>query len=55
MLGLAEKVYGEMLNVGVVLKKDNVRNFASCLCGARKFEREYTIMREMINIKKNYS
>ncbi|KAK7817169.1 pentatricopeptide repeat-containing protein, partial [Quercus suber] len=47
VLELAEKAYGEMLDAGVVLNKVNVSNFARCLCGAGKFERAYTVIREM--------
>uniref|UniRef100_A0A7N2MSZ0 Pentatricopeptide repeat-containing protein n=1 Tax=Quercus lobata TaxID=97700 RepID=A0A7N2MSZ0_QUELO len=49
VLELAEKAYGEMLDVGVVLNKVNVSNFARCLCGAGKFERAYTVIREMMS------
>ncbi|CAI9761572.1 unnamed protein product [Fraxinus pennsylvanica] len=33
VLELAEKAYSDMLDVGIVLNKVNVSNFARCLCG----------------------
>ncbi|KAK4857045.1 hypothetical protein QYF36_023994 [Acer negundo] len=49
VLELAEKAYGEMLNVGVVLNKINVSNFARCLCGAGKFDKAYNVICEMMS------
>ncbi|KAK7852794.1 pentatricopeptide repeat-containing protein, partial [Quercus suber] len=49
VLELAEKAYGEMLDAGVVLNMVNVSNFARCLCGAGKFEKAYTVIREMMS------
>ncbi|KAH0992633.1 hypothetical protein GBA52_004116 [Prunus armeniaca] len=49
MLDLAEKAYGEMLDAGVVLNKVNVSNFARCLCGARKYEKAFNVIREMMS------
>ncbi|CAB4293838.1 unnamed protein product [Prunus armeniaca] len=41
--------YGEMLDAGVVLNKVNVSNFARCLCGARKYEKAFNVIREMMS------
>ena len=49
VLELAEKAYGEMLDAHVVLNKVNVSNLARCLCGAGKFEKAYSIIREMMS------
>lgn len=49
LLDLAERVYAEMLENGIVLNKINVANFARCLCAAGKFEKAFTIIREMMS------
>ncbi|XP_020592093.1 pentatricopeptide repeat-containing protein At1g06710, mitochondrial [Phalaenopsis equestris] len=46
---LAEKAYEEMLDVGVVLNKVNVVNFAECLCNLGKFDRIFNVLREMMS------
>ncbi|XP_019191377.1 PREDICTED: pentatricopeptide repeat-containing protein At1g06710, mitochondrial [Ipomoea nil] len=48
MLELAEKIYGEMLDGGVVLNKVNVSNFVRCLCGFQKFEDAFHVIHEMM-------
>ncbi|GMH08712.1 hypothetical protein Nepgr_010552 [Nepenthes gracilis] len=48
-LELAEKVYGEMLNAGLLLNKINVCNFARCLCWGGKFDRAYKVIHEMMS------
>ncbi|GAB2294181.1 hypothetical protein Dimus_028400 [Dionaea muscipula] len=48
-LELAEKVYSEMLNAGVLLNKINICNFARCLCGAKKFDQAYKVIHEMMS------
>ncbi|CAM8995899.1 unnamed protein product [Rhodiola kirilowii] len=48
-LELAEKVYSEMLDAGVVLNKINICNFARCLCSAGKFEKAYSLIFEMMS------
>nr|GMD67703.1 pentatricopeptide repeat-containing protein At1g06710, mitochondrial [Ipomoea batatas] len=48
MLELAEKIYGEMLDGGVVLNKVNVCNFVRCLCGFQKFEDAFHVIHEMM-------
>ncbi|KHN35153.1 pentatricopeptide repeat-containing protein At1g06710, mitochondrial [Glycine soja] len=49
LLELAEKAYSEMLDLGVVLNKVNVSNFARCLCGAGKFDKAFEIICEMMS------
>ncbi|XP_012078862.1 pentatricopeptide repeat-containing protein At1g06710, mitochondrial [Jatropha curcas] len=49
VLELAETAYSEMLEVGVVLNKVNVSNFARCLCGVGKFEKAFNVIREMMS------
>ncbi|TKY71129.1 Pentatricopeptide repeat-containing protein mitochondrial [Spatholobus suberectus] len=49
VLGLAEKAYSEMLDLGVVLNKVNVSNFAWSLCGAGKFDKAFKIICEMMS------
>ncbi|KAF2309433.1 hypothetical protein GH714_002426 [Hevea brasiliensis] len=49
VLELAEKAYGEMLDVGVVLNKVNVSNFTRCLCAIGKFEKAYNVICEMMS------
>ncbi|KAF7151914.1 hypothetical protein RHSIM_Rhsim02G0073500 [Rhododendron simsii] len=49
VLELAESVYAEMLDAGIVLNKVNVSNFARCLCGAGKFDKAYKVIREMMS------
>ncbi|RVW59922.1 Pentatricopeptide repeat-containing protein, mitochondrial [Vitis vinifera] len=44
-----QPAYGEMLDAHVVLNKVNVSNLARCLCGAGKFEKAYSIIREMMS------
>jgi len=46
-LELAEKVYTEMLNLGLVLNKINVSNFSRCLCEVGKFDKAYNVIHEM--------
>ncbi|CAH9102776.1 unnamed protein product [Cuscuta epithymum] len=48
-LELAEKIYEEMLHVGVVLNKVNVCNFVRCLCGSQNFEKAFHVIREMMS------
>lgn len=48
ILDLVEKAYSEMLDLGVVLNKVNVSNFARCLCGAGKFDQAFKIICEMM-------
>lgn len=48
LMELAEKVYEEMLDAGVVLNKVNVVNFAECLCNLGRFGRAFKVMQEMM-------
>ncbi|OAY32027.1 pentatricopeptide repeat-containing protein At1g06710, mitochondrial isoform X2 [Manihot esculenta] len=48
VLELAEKAYGEMLEMGFVLNKVNISNFTRCLCAIGKFEKAYNVIREMM-------
>ncbi|KAL0910017.1 hypothetical protein M5K25_020940 [Dendrobium thyrsiflorum] len=48
MMELAEKVYEEMLDVGVVLNKVNIVNFTECLCNLGKFDRAFKVIQEMM-------
>ncbi|KAF6142990.1 hypothetical protein GIB67_041058 [Kingdonia uniflora] len=48
VMELAEKVYGEMLDAGMVLNKMNVGNFVRCLCSVGKFEKAFSVIREMM-------
>ncbi|KAF4392571.1 hypothetical protein G4B88_015214 [Cannabis sativa] len=48
LLDLAENAYSEMLDAGIVLNKVNVSNLVRCLCGARKFEKAFSVINDMI-------
>ncbi|KAL9239972.1 hypothetical protein vseg_014241 [Gypsophila vaccaria] len=48
-LELAEKVYVEMLDLGLVLNKVNVSSFCRCLCEAGKFDKAYNVIQEMMS------
>uniref|UniRef100_A0A803KPL7 Pentatricopeptide repeat-containing protein n=1 Tax=Chenopodium quinoa TaxID=63459 RepID=A0A803KPL7_CHEQI len=46
-LELAEQVYAEMIDRGLVLNKVNVSSFSRCLCEAGKFDKAYNVIQEM--------
>ncbi|VFR03406.1 unnamed protein product [Cuscuta campestris] len=48
IMQLAEKIYGEMIDAGVVLNKVNVSNFVRCLCAFQKFEKAFCVIQEMM-------
>ncbi|KAK9698361.1 hypothetical protein RND81_08G099000 [Saponaria officinalis] len=48
-LELVEKVYAEMLDLGLVLNKVNVSSLCRCLCEAGKFEKAYNVIQEMMS------
>ncbi|KAI4364452.1 hypothetical protein MLD38_020542 [Melastoma candidum] len=48
ILALAEKIYSEMLDAGILMNKVNVTRLAGCLCRAGKFERAHAVIREMM-------
>ncbi|PKA56286.1 Pentatricopeptide repeat-containing protein [Apostasia shenzhenica] len=49
MMELAENVYVQMLDAGVVLNKVNVVNIAECLCGWGKFDKAFKVIHEMMS------
>ncbi|KAF6171442.1 hypothetical protein GIB67_031768 [Kingdonia uniflora] len=48
VMELAEKVYGKMFDAGMVLNKMNVGNFVRYLCSVGKFEKAFSVIREMM-------
>ncbi|KAF9595838.1 hypothetical protein IFM89_005324 [Coptis chinensis] len=49
ILEIAEKAYGEMFDAGLALNKVNIGNFVRCLCEGRKYDKAFTVIREMIS------